>query len=98
MSRQEIYHVHDPILLMAPISYHSLSESSFPGKINAHTQRNVNKSARRETLSLLLNVMLYLNTELVCWSGTGWFIKVMMVTFGKCFLKEGFVCLSAKEK
>lgn len=52
MSRQEIYHVHDPILLMVPISFPSLSVSSFPGKINAHTQRNVDKNARRETLSL----------------------------------------------
>lgn len=52
MSRQEIYHVHDPIFLMVPISYHSLSVSSFPGKINARTQRNTDKNARRETLSL----------------------------------------------
>lgn len=43
MSRQEIDHVHDPILLMVPISFSSLSVSSFPGKINAHTQRNVEK-------------------------------------------------------
>lgn len=68
MGRQEIYHVHGPILLMVPISYDSLSVSQFSWKNKLSHTKKCRQNARRQTLcTIKCRVIFEYRTSLLVW-------------------------------